>query len=85
MSTTEYRAAVIGHTGRGNFGHGIITAFVGIPNVEMGAVSDPDPAGRAEAAGQSGAPRAYADPYEMLEKERPQSGGHRHAPAGSTP
>ena len=71
MSATEYRAAVIGHTGRGNFGHGIITAFVGIPNVEMVAVSDPDPAGRAEAAAQSGAPRAYADPYEMLEKERP--------------
>ena len=71
MSAAEYRAAVIGHTGRGNFGHGIITAFVGIPNVEMVAVADPDPAGRAEAADQSGAPRAYADPYDMLQKEHP--------------
>ncbi len=71
MSAVEYRAAVIGHTGRGNFGHGIITAFVGIPNVEMVAVADPDPAGRAEAATQSGAPWAYANPYAMLEEERP--------------
>lgn len=67
----QYRAAVIGHTGRGNYGHGIVTSFVGLPNVEMVGLADPDPEGRAEAAAQCGAPRTYADPYAMLEEEQP--------------
>ena len=70
-ATRCYRAAVIGHTGRGNFGHGLDIAFTGLPDVEVVAVADPDEAGRAKAQRRSGAPKGYADYREMLERERP--------------
>jgi len=41
-----YRAGIIGHTGRGNYGHGLDVAFVGLPGVEIVAVADPDEQGR---------------------------------------
>lgn len=67
----QYRAAVIGHTGRGNYGHGMDVALVGLPGVEIVAVADPDEAGRANAQARAKAPRSYADYREMLERERP--------------
>lgn len=63
--------AVIGHTGRGNFGHGIDTVWRSFPQLEIVAVSDPDPAGRAAAQARTGVPRSYADYREMLAKEKP--------------
>jgi len=68
---TQYRAAILGHTGRGNYGHGLDVAFNGLPNVDVVALADPDPDGRAVAAARSGAQRTYDDHYELLEKERP--------------
>lgn len=67
----RYRAAIIGHTGRGNYGHGLDTCFSGLPRVEVVAVADPDPAGRESAQGRSGAANAYADYQDMLDHERP--------------
>lgn len=67
----EYRAAIIGHTGRGNYGHGLDIAFNGFPNIEVVAIADPDPAGRAKVQALTGAPATYADYRTMLEKERP--------------
>ena len=69
MSQKTYRAAAIGHTGAGNFGHGLHTAYKDIENVEFIAVSDPDAAGREKAAAEAGAQRSYADYRDMLEKE----------------
>lgn len=69
MYRGRYRAGVIGHTGRGNYGHGLDLAFVGLPGVEIVAVADADDAGRAKAAVRTGAGRAYADYREMLERE----------------
>jgi predicted dehydrogenase len=66
------RAAVIGHTGRGDYGHGLDVALTGLPGVEVTAVADPDPKGREAAAKRSGAFRQYADYREMLAKEKPQ-------------
>ena len=66
-----YRAAVIGHTGRGNYGHGLDQAFVGLPRVEIVAVADPDDAGRARAQQRTGARATYADYHELLRRERP--------------
>ena len=43
----NYRIGVIGHTGRGNYGHGIDTVWARVPNCEVVAVSDPNEAGRA--------------------------------------
>jgi len=66
-----YRACVIGHTGRGWYGHGLDMSFQKIPNVTVVGVADPDEKGRREAARRIQAARAYADYREMLEQERP--------------
>lgn len=66
------RAAVIGATGRGDYGHGIDVIFNGRAGIELVAVSDPDAAGRAKAAERLKAPRQYADYRELLAKEKPQ-------------
>ena len=75
------KAAVIGHTGRGDYGHGLEGIFQNRAGVELVALADPDPAGRAKVAAKIGAPRTYADYREMLAKERPQlvSLAMRHA------
>ena len=67
----RYRVCLIGHTGRGDFGHGWETSFRGFGNAEMLAVADPVESGRASAQARSGAARAYAGYREMLEKEKP--------------
>jgi predicted dehydrogenase len=67
-----WTAAVIGHTGRGNYGHGMELVFKDRPGIEVVAVADPEDKGRAAAQGRTGAQRAYADYREMLEQERPQ-------------
>jgi predicted dehydrogenase len=66
------KAAVIGHSGRGNYGHGLDAIFEGRRGIEVVAVADPDAAGRAKAQSRTRAVRAYADYREMLGKERPQ-------------
>jgi hypothetical protein len=38
----RYRAAVVGETGRGNYGHGLDLAFAGLPGVEVVAVAGED-------------------------------------------
>jgi predicted dehydrogenase len=65
------KGAVIGYTGRGDYGHGLEGIFSNRPNVEVVALADPDPEGRARTAAKIGAPRSYADYRELLEKERP--------------
>ena len=70
-SAPPMRAAVIGHTGRGNFGHGLDAIFDGVPGVELVALADADGAGRAKAQQRTKVKRVYADYREMLEKERP--------------
>ena len=70
-ATPRYRAAILGHTGRGNYGHGLDVAFLGIPEIEIVAVADPDPDGLRQAQARCGAPAAYADYREMLAREQP--------------
>jgi predicted dehydrogenase len=67
----KYRAVVIGHTGRGGYGHNWDMTWNGIDAVEMVAVADPVEAGRAKAMARSGAARGYADYREMLAREEP--------------
>ena len=69
MSKKIYRAAAIGRTGGGNYGHGLHLPYKELDNVEFIAVADAHDAGREEAKAASGAKRAYADYHEMLEKE----------------
>ena len=68
----KWRAAIIGFTGGGDYGHGYDRAFTGVPGVRVVAAADPDPAGRARAARRSGAERTYADYRRMLRVERPE-------------
>lgn len=65
------RAAIVGHTGDGDYGHGYDRIFDGIEQVEVVAVADPDPVGRARAVERSGAARGYGDYREMLGREKP--------------
>ena len=66
----RYRAGAIGRTGRGNWGHGLDVAFVGVPRVEFVAVADDDADGLREAGARTGAWSPYGDYREMLERER---------------
>ncbi|MGE0412477.1 MAG: Gfo/Idh/MocA family protein [Verrucomicrobiales bacterium] len=65
------RVAVIGHTGRGNYGHGIDTVWLHLPETKIVAVSDPDEKGRADALKRLQTTEGYADYRGMLEKVRP--------------
>jgi len=66
-----YKVVLIGHTGRGGFGHNWDLAWNGMAAVEVAAVADPDEGGRAKAMKRSGAARGYADYREMLRREKP--------------
>jgi predicted dehydrogenase len=67
-----YRVAVIGRTGKGNYGHGIDVVWNALDNVEIVAVADEDEKGRAAAAQRLKTKNAYADYRQMLAKEKPQ-------------
>lgn len=72
MPANKYRVAVIGRTGKGNYGHGLDTVWLKCDRAEVVAVADENEAGRAAAAKRLGAKAAYADYREMLAKEKPQ-------------
>jgi predicted dehydrogenase len=65
------RVGVIGHTTRGNYGHGLDTLWLQEPRTTIVAVSDPDPAGLAAAQKRLSAPEAHSDHRALLEKARP--------------
>ncbi len=64
-------AAIIGHTGRGDYGHGLDEIFRNRPGIKLVALADADAAGRARVAARLVPARTYADYHEMLEQERP--------------
>src|SRR5688500_7737770 len=65
------RVAVIGHTGRGNYGHHLDTAFCGVPCAEIVAVADADDTGRQQALERTGARKGYPSYEEMMHREAP--------------
>lgn len=70
-SRKQYRAAVIGRTGGGDYGHGYDRIFAGLANVTLEAIADADAAGLQKAAERTGARRQYRDYREMLRREKP--------------
>jgi predicted dehydrogenase len=64
------RVAIIGRTGKGDYGHGVDVAFTKIPNVEVIALADEDEAGREAARRRTNPARTYADFREMLANEQ---------------
>lgn len=67
----RYRAAVIGHTGRGNYGHGLDTVWLEIPGAEVMAVADADETGLAAAVKRLGGVRGFGDYRRMLDEVKP--------------
>lgn len=67
----RWRAAIIGYTGQGDYGHNLDAAFHQVENVQVVAIADPDNAGRERAARRANAQRQYADYRDMLTQERP--------------
>ncbi|MCH2660706.1 Gfo/Idh/MocA family oxidoreductase [bacterium] len=67
--SAQYRAVIIGHTGQGDYGHGLDIVYDDVPEVEVVAVADPDAEGLATARERIGAANAYADYREMLDRE----------------
>ena len=65
-----YRAAAIGSTGHGNFGHGLDRMFTNLPGVEFVALADDDPEGLVKAGQRNGVKKLYKDYNEMLRKEK---------------
>ncbi len=67
----SYRAAVIGRTGKGNYGHGLDVVWKEFPSVRIVAVADENEAGGKAAAARLGAPAVYTDYVKMLRQEKP--------------
>jgi len=70
MAENIYRVGAIGHTGRGNYGHGLHLAYRGLDNVVFVAIADLDDHGRQKAVLDAGAARGYAHYCDMLAQEK---------------
>jgi predicted dehydrogenase len=68
----RYRVAVIGHTGRGDYGHGLDKVWSDVPGTEVVAVADADPKGLAEAANRLGGAKPFADYRKMFDEVKPE-------------
>ena len=75
------RVAVIGHTGRGDYGHGLDTMWEKLPETELVAVADADAKGLAAAQQKLKVTRGFADYRKMLAEVKPDvvAIGMRHA------
>ncbi|MBR9801398.1 Gfo/Idh/MocA family oxidoreductase [bacterium] len=68
---TPLRVAVIGHTGRGNFGHAIDTMWQHLPGTKLVAVADANEAGLSAARKRFPDAAAFADYHKMLAETEP--------------
>ena len=75
-----YRAAVIGATGRGDYGHGLDVVFKDMPEIKFVAIADADPQGLSKAGTRTGVANLYPDYQQMLANEKPDIGiiAHRY-------
>lgn len=67
----NYNIGVIGATGRGNYGHGLDTAWLDFPNTKIVAVADADENGRTNTAKKVNCPNVFADYREMMDVAKP--------------
>lgn len=68
----RWRVAVIGHTGRGDYGHGLDTMWLKLPETEVVAVADAEPKGLAKAQTKLPGVKAFADYRAMLAETKPE-------------
>ena len=76
----KIKVGIIGHTGRGNYGHGFDVCWREMEEIAIVGVADADERGRLAAQKRVRAPAAFADYRELLEKTKPDivSIGTRH-------
>ncbi len=67
----KLRVAVIGHTGRGNYGHGLDTMWLHLAETEIVAVADADATGLAAAQKKLNVAKGFADYRQMLAETKP--------------
>ncbi len=67
----KLRVAVIGHTGRGNYGHGLDTMWLRVPGTEIVAVADADARGLAAELKKLKITKGFADYRAMLAEMKP--------------
>lgn len=67
----SFRVAVIGHTGRGDYGHGLDTMWLTLPETKIVAVADADAKGLARAMERLAVTKGFADYREMLTETKP--------------
>lgn len=77
----KIRVGVVGHTGRGNYGHGLDTVWLGIPEAEIVAVADADPTGLQAELKKLKVGEGFSDYREMYAAAKPDvvAVGPRHA------
>lgn len=66
----QWRVGIIGSTGRGNFGHGLDTAFGQVESATIVAIADDSDTGRKQAGQRLKVDRLYADYRQMLDREQ---------------
>ena len=67
----NYTVAVIGHTGRGGYGHSLDIVWRNFSNIKITAVADPVETGLAKAKARLKADKAYSDYRKMLAEVKP--------------
>lgn len=67
----KFRVAVIGHTGRGNYGHGLDTMWLHLPETEIAAVADADAKGLEAGLKKLKVSKGFADYRQMLAGTKP--------------
>ena len=65
------RIAVIGHTGRGNFGHGLDTVWLRLPETQIVGVADRDSGGLSKALKRLKLENGFDDYQRMLKSVKP--------------
>lgn len=70
-SDRKLRVAVIGHTGHGDYGHGLDVVWLRMPGVEIAAVADADAAGLEKAKKKLKVEHGFADYRQMLAEVKP--------------
>ena len=69
--TEKVKVGIIGHTGRGNYGHGLDICWREMDEAVIVGIADADEAGRNTAKDRLRAPVAFADYHELLDKAKP--------------
>ena len=67
----KWRVGVIGHTGRGDYGHGLHTMWLGIPEAELAGIADPDEKGLQVARQKVNGVPGFTDYRKMLAETKP--------------